>query len=125
MKRFLFIAVATLAGFTLAGCSYDDNAIWDAMDKLEEKIEQNTEDIATLSALIEASNQGKVITSTEYTAEGVVLHFSDGSSVTIKNGADGKDGENGKDGADGKDGEDGEDGADGKVDAHHGAGAGV
>ena len=114
MKRFLFIAAATLVGFTLAGCSYDDNAIWDAMDKLEEKIEQNTEDIATLSALIEASNQGKVITSTEYTAEGVVLHFSDGSSVTIKNGADGKDGENGKDGEDGADGKDGANGKDGK-----------
>ena len=120
MKRFLFIAAATLVGFTLTGCSYDDSAIWDAMDELEEKVEQNAEDIATLSALIEASNQGKVITSTEYTAEGVVLNFSDGSSITIKNGkdgADGKDGENGKDGADGEKGEKGDagkDGADGK-----------
>lgn len=48
MKRFLFIAAATLVGFTLTGCSYDDNAIWDAMDELEEKVEQNAEDIATL-----------------------------------------------------------------------------
>ena len=71
MKRFLFIAAATLVGLSLVGCSYDDSAIWDAMDELEEKVEQNAEDIATLSALIEASNQGKVITSTEYTAEGV------------------------------------------------------
>ncbi len=126
MKRFLFIAAATLVGFTLTGCSYDDSAIWDAMDELEEKVEQNAEDIATLSALIEASNQGKVITSTEYTTEGVVLNFSDGSSITIKNGkdgADGKDGENGKDGKDGADGEKGEkgdagkDGADGKAGA--------
>ena len=120
MKRFLFIAAAALVGLTLTGCSYDDSAIWDAMDELEEKVEQNAEDIATLSALIEASNQGKVITSTEYTAEGVVLNFSDGSSITIKNGkdgADGKDGENGKDGADGEKGEKGDagkDGADGK-----------
>ena len=120
MKRFLFIAAATLVGLSLVGCSYDDSAIWDAMDELEEKVEQNAEDIATLSALIEASNQGKVITSTEYNAEGVVLKFSDGSSITIKNGkdgADGKDGENGKDGADGEKGEKGdagEDGADGK-----------
>lgn len=120
MKRFLFIAAATLVGLSLVGCSYDDSAIWDAMDELEEKVEQNAEDIATLSALIEASNQGKVITSTEYNTEGVVLNFSDGSSITIKNGkdgADGKDGENGKDGADGEKGEKGdagEDGADGK-----------
>ena len=48
---------------------------------------------------MEALNKGKVIISTEQTAEGVVLTFSDGSTVTIKNGANGKDG---KDGANGK-----------------------
>ena len=102
----IFAVVALAASFS--ACSYDDSEIWNSVKDLEEQVAQNAEDIATLSALIEASNQGKVITSTEYTTEGVVLHFSDGSSVTIKNGkdgADGKDGENGKDGADGKDGD--------------------
>ena len=35
MKRFLFIAAATLVGLSLVGCSYDDSAIWDAMDELK------------------------------------------------------------------------------------------
>ena len=66
---------------------------------------------------MDALSAGKVIISTETTDEGVVLTFSDGSKVTIRNGENGKDGadgEDGKDGADGKDGVDGTDGKDGK-----------
>ncbi len=108
-KLFALFAVVALAA-SFSACSYDDSEIWDSVKDLEEQVAQNTEDIATLSALIDALNKGKVILSTEYTAEGVVLHFSDGSSVTIKNGTDGKDGTNGKDGQDGEDGKDGQDG---------------
>lgn len=108
-KLFAIFAVVALAA-SFSACSYDDSEIWDSVKDLEEQVTQNTEDIATLSALIDALNKGKVILSTEYTAEGVVLHFSDGSSVTIKNGTDGKDGANGKDGQDGEDGKDGQDG---------------
>jgi len=108
-KLFAIFAVVALAA-SFSACSYDDSEIWDSVKDLEEQVAQNTEDIATLSALIDALNKGKVILSTEYTAEGVVLHFSDGSSVTIKNGTDGKDGANGKDGQDGEDGKDGQDG---------------
>lgn len=112
-KLFAIFAVVALAA-SFSACSYDDSEIWDSVNDLEEQVAQNTEDIATLSALIDALNKGKVILSTEYTAEGVVLHFSDGSSVTIKNGTDGKDGANGKDGQDGEDGKDGQDGQDGQ-----------
>ncbi len=108
-KLFVIFAVVALAA-SFSACNYDDSEIWDSVKDLEEQVAQNTEDIATLSALIDALNKGKVILSTEYTAEGVVLHFSDGSSVTIKNGTDGKDGANGKDGQDGEDGKDGQDG---------------
>lgn len=108
-KLFAIFAVVALAA-SFSACSYDDSEIWDSVKDLEEQVAQNTEDIATLSALIDALNKGKVILSTEYTAEGVVLYFSDGSSVTIKNGTDGKDGANGKDGQDGEDGKDGQDG---------------
>ena len=114
MKK-LFLAA--LAMFTLAGCEYDDSAIWGEIGKLREEVNQNSEDIATLSALVDALDKGKLIQSTEQTAEGVILHFTDGSSVVVKNGTDGKDGQdgaNGKDGQDGADGKDGKDGADGK-----------
>ena len=115
MKKFFFVALLPI--LLLVGCSYDDSQLWETMDEVKQQTEQNKQDIAALSALMEALNKGKVIISTEQTAEGVVLTFSDGSTVTIKNGAngkDGKDGANGKDGADGKDGKDGVDGKDGK-----------
>lgn len=86
------------------GCKYDDSEIWGEIGQLREEVNQKSEDIATISALIEALNRGKVIVSTQQIAEGVVLTFSDGSTVTIKNGLDGKDGQDGKDGANGKDG---------------------
>ncbi len=114
MKRFLVIAAVALVGLTLTGCTYDDSGIWDAFNDLKEQVEQNEEDIATLSALLDAQQNGKTITSTEYTTEGVVITFSDGTSVTIKNGKDGQNGTNGKDGADGKDGQNGTNGQDGK-----------
>ena len=107
------ISVAAML-VALAGCSYNDEAIWDRFTELEADVEQNRQDIATLTALIEALNSGKVIISTESTDEGVVLTFSDGSTVLIRNGRDGENGTNGKDGADGKDGTNGKDGANGK-----------
>ena len=109
------LALSVVAMLTaMTGCSYDDGAIWEKIDEIEQEVDQNRSDIETLTALMDALSQGKVIVATETTDEGVVLTFSDGSKVTIKNGANGKDGENGKDGADGEDGKDGADGKDGK-----------
>ena len=109
------MALGVAAALTaLVGCSYDDEAIWTKFDELEQEVQENREDIATLTALMDALSNGKVITSTETTEEGVTLTFSDGTTVTIKNGADGKDGLNGADGKDGKDGLNGADGKDGK-----------
>ena len=102
MRRFLSMALSAMVALTAAvGCSYDDDAIWQRIDNLEEQVEQNRTDIATLTALIEAMDEGKEIVSTEYTEEGVVLTFSDGSSVTIKNGKDGNPGEQGVQGEQG------------------------
>ena len=92
---------AIVALSAMVGCSYDDEVIWQRIDNLEEQVEQNRTDIATLTALMEAMDKGKVIVSTEYTEEGVVLTFSDGSSVTIKNGKDGNPGEQGVQGEQG------------------------
>ena len=100
------MALSVVAMLTaLVGCSYDDGAVWDKFNELEQEIDQNREDIETLTALMDALSAGKVIISTETTDEGVVLTFSDGSKVTIRNGANGKDGVDGTDGKDGKDGD--------------------
>ena len=113
MKKFFrFLAVACVAA-TLAACEYDDTDIWDTVNNLQQQVTNNANDIAALSALIDAINNGKTITNVESTDDGYTLTFSDGTSVTLRNGQDGangKDGQNGKDGADGKDGKDGKDG---------------
>lgn len=108
MRKFLCLALGVVATLVaMVGCSYNDEAIWETIGEIESDVEQNRKDIETLTALIEALNGGKAIIATETTDEGVVLTFSDGSTITIYHGTDGEDG---KDGANGKDGEDGEDG---------------
>ena len=115
MKKIVCLALGVVATLTaMVGCSYDDGAIWDKFGELESEIDQNREDIDTLTALMDALSGGKVIVATQTTDEGVVLTFSDGSQVTIRNGKDGADGADGADGKDGADGQDGKDGADGQ-----------
>ena len=93
------MALGVVAMLTaLTGCSFDDEPLWNKIDEMEGEIDQNRSDIETLTALMDALSGGKVIVATETTDEGVVLTFSDGSKVTIRNGEDGKDGADGKDG---------------------------
>ena len=110
MKKFFrMFAVACLTA-SLTACEYDDSDLWNTVNNLQQQVSDNAADIAALSALIDAVNNGKTITNVEPTDEGYTLTFSDGSSVTLRHGEDGANGANGKDGADGKDGKDGKDG---------------
>lgn len=87
------------------------------LDVLEDEVAQMQD---AIKALEDAYGDGKVILSVEPSQKeegGWVINFSDGTSIELLNGSDGKDGLDGKDGADGKDGlngQDGKDGADGK-----------
>ena len=63
MKKFFrFFAVACLAA-SLTACEYDDSDLWNKVKGLEQQVADNSADIAALSALIEAMNNGKTITS--------------------------------------------------------------
>lgn len=92
MKRFLTFAVMAMLSMTMVGC-YDDSDLWGEIDGLKEQVQANSEDIATLSSLIEALNKGKVIVGTEQIDEGYRLLFSDGTSIEIRNGEKGADGD--------------------------------
>ena len=106
MKKFFqMVAFASLT-VAMSAC-YNDDELWNKVDELETKVEANASDIATLSALVDALNNGKVIVGTQQTENGYVLTFNDGSQVSVFNGKDGADG---KDGANGKDGESGANG---------------
>lgn len=87
-KIFRFLAVATIA-FAAVGCEYDDGDLWNKVNSLEQQVQANAEDIATLTSLVEALNKGKVITSLTQSDEGYTLTFNDGSSIEITNGKDG------------------------------------
>lgn len=113
MKNFMRFLAAALLLTGVTGCEYDDDELWDKVNELEEQVSENSETIATLQALINALNQGKVITEVKQTTEGYTLVFSDGSEVSVKNGKDGQNGADGKDGQDGKEGQDGKDGQNG------------
>ena len=78
-----------LCATAFTSCQYDDGALWDKVNSLEEQVDANKEDIATLTSLIEALNKGKVIVSTTQTDNGYTLTFSDGSTIEITNGKDG------------------------------------
>ena len=101
MKKFFIFCVVALAATAFTACEYDDSDLWNKVNSLEQQVTDNSADIAALSALIDAMNNGKTITGVESTDEGYILTFSDGTKVTLRHGKDGQNGTNGKDGADG------------------------
>ena len=113
MKKFFIFCVVALAATTFTACEYDDSDLWNKVNGLEQQVADNSADITALSALIDAMNNGKTITSVETTDEGYTLTFSDGSTVTLRNGAKGDKGDKGDKGAVGAAGATGPQGASG------------
>lgn len=117
---FVFLMVLFLfAGFSSCSDEYDDEAIWqkvneltDRIQKLENVCNQTNANIASLQTILDALKENYSIVSVNPLDGnvGYVMNFSNGESITIYNGTDGKDGIDGTDGKDGKDGEDGKDG---------------
>lgn len=120
MKKYFLLALVVLTGIA-SSCKYDDDEVWDSVNNLADRVtsleamtKQMNSDIVAMQGIVNAMQKGLTITEVEELADGYILHFSDGTQATIKNGADGKDGANGADGKDGADGENGKDGKDGK-----------
>ncbi len=139
-----------LCGLLLFGCSdkYDDSALRNDLNdlenrvaKLEELCKQMNTNISSLQKIVDAFEGHLSISQVEQITDGYIIHFSDGSTATIKNGMNSGDApvigvrqdadgmyywtlngnwltdEKGNkvkaQGTDGKDGADGEDGKDG------------
>ncbi len=148
MKKLLSLV---FCGFLLFGCSdkYDDSALRNDLNdlenrvaKLEELCKQMNTNISSLQKIVEALQDNLSISKVEQISDGYIIHFSDGSTATIKNGKNSEDApiigvkkdtdgiyywtldgewltdEKGNkvkaQGTDGKDGVDGEDGTNGK-----------
>ena len=148
MKKLLSLL---MCGLLLFGCSdkYDDSALRNDLNdlenrvaKLEELCKQMNTNISSLQKIVVALQDNLSISKVEQISDGYIIHFSDGSTATIKNGKNSEDApiigvkkdtdgiyywtldgewltdEKGNkvkaQGTDGKDGVDGEDGTNGK-----------
>ena len=148
MKKLLSLV---FCGLLLFGCSdkYDDSALRNDLNdlenrvtKLEELCTQMNTNISSLQKIVDALQDNLSISKVEQISDGYIIHFSDGSTATIKNGKNSEDApiigvkkdtdgiyywtldgewltdEKGNkvkaQGTDGKDGVDGEDGTNGK-----------
>ncbi len=87
MKNLL---LTVLVAASVCACTNELENRVDTLEKkvaeLEEKANKNAEEI---SKLVAAAAKAVTITSVETLTDGYIIHFSDGSSATIKNGQDG------------------------------------
>lgn len=118
-KLFTYLLVAIT--MIIAGCSepFDDSAIWDELNnlenrisKLEELCKQMNTNISSLQTIVNALQNNDYVTGvTPITKDGetvgYTITFTKSQPITIYHGEDGKDGQNGTDGKDGVDGKDG------------------
>jgi hypothetical protein len=94
MKKLLSLM---LCGLLLFSCSdkYDDSALRNDLSdlenrvtKLEELCKQMNTNISSLQKIVDALQDNLSISKVEQIADGYIIHFSDGSTATIKNGKD-------------------------------------
>lgn len=114
--------VLILLTISITSCSYDDSDLKESIRTLEERISamestvrQLNADIVSMQGIVSSLESNVYISRVETLADGYTLHFSDGMTVTIRNGKDGTNGEDGKDGVDGSDGENGKNGKDAPI----------
>ena len=97
MKKLLSLV---FCGLLLFGCSdkYDDSALRNDLNdlenriaKLEELCKQMNTNISSLQKIVDALQDNLSISKVEQISDGYIIHFSDGSTATIKNGKDSKD----------------------------------
>ena len=87
-------------GLLLFGCSdkYDDSALRNDLNdlenrvaKLEELCKQMNTNISSLQKIVVALQDNLSISKVEQISDGYIIHFSDGSTATIKNGKNSED----------------------------------
>ena len=92
MKKLLSLV---LCGLLLFGCSkeYNDSALRNDLNdlenrvtKLEELCKQMNTNISSLQKIVDALQDNLSISKVEQISDGYIIHFSDGSTATIKNG---------------------------------------
>lgn len=83
--------------FVVTSC-YDDDDLWNSVNaldgrvtNLESQVNAANANITTITSVISNIRQNTMISSYTQTADGYMLTFSDGKSISLKNGTNGKD----------------------------------
>ena len=103
MRKFLCLALSVAATLmTITGCSYDDEAIWNEVEQIKDRVEtlekaviKTNEDIVALQTIVAALQNNLYVVAVNTTTDGYIIEFSDGTTATINNGKDGANGQNG------------------------------
>ena len=100
LKKVFVLMLVALTAIT-SSCKYDDDELWDTVNSLAERIsaletltKQMNSDIAAMQSVISALENKVYVSEVEKLTDGYILHFTDGTTATIKNGTNGL---NGKD----------------------------
>ena len=100
LKKIFMLMLVALTAIT-SSCKYDDDELWDTVNSLADRIsaletltKQMNSDIAAMQSVISALENKVYVSQVEKLTDGYIIHFTDGTSATIKNGVDGL---NGKD----------------------------
>ena len=114
MKKVFFALMAGLAVFACTPAEYDDTAIKEQIDNLDDRLTKVEEDLATLElnvagmkTLAEALKTGKYVESVVELEDGTgyTITFSDETTIVVKHGEKGATGDKGDTGATGAAGE--------------------
>ena len=96
MKKYILLALVVLTGMA-SSCKYDDNELWDNVNNLADRVtalenmtKQMNSDIAAVQSIVSALQNKTTVSKVETLADGYIIHFTDGTKATIKNGADGR-----------------------------------
>ena len=95
MKKYFLLALVVLTGIT-SSCKYDDGEIWDNVNNLADRVasleaitKQMNSDISAMQSIVTALQKQIMVKEVEELKDGYIIHFTDGTQATIKNGANG------------------------------------
>lgn len=100
MKSFIYSLLFILSSLITVGCQKDYEErlkdLENRVSRLEDICDQMNANISALRTIVTAQQNQITISKVEQLSDGYIIHFSDGTFATIKNGKDGVNGQGGE-----------------------------
>lgn len=90
MKRQFNLLILLISGILFFSCEYDDSYLKNEIDKIKTDLSELKKQTTAMQSLVDALNEGKVITKTEALegGRGYKITFNNGETLEIRNGDD-------------------------------------